>query len=196
MDLAGRTNFVSNQVTVGQGTLPTATFTYSPQSPSVNGDIFFNASQSVPAPGRRIVSYNWDFGDGSPHQGGVQTTHRYSSEGQYVVTLTVRDDLGRISVTTGPGPINVGSGDTNSSGGLVASFRFTVSARTALFTDTSSGGATSWSWNFGDPTSSLNIDTSQNPTHSFANAGSYTVALTVSDGAGHSASTTRVVTVQ
>jgi PKD repeat protein len=46
------------------------------------------------------------------------------------------------------------------------------------FTDLSSG-ATSWSWNFGDNTSS----TQPNPTHTYATAGPHTVTLTVNGGA-------------
>jgi PKD repeat protein len=45
------------------------------------------------------------------------------------------------------------------------------------FTDASAGGATSWSWNFGDGGTS----TEQNPAHTYANEGIYTVTLTVSN---------------
>jgi PKD repeat protein len=46
-----------------------------------------------------------------------------------------------------------------------------------IFTDASSGGPTSWSWDFGDGTSS----TAQNPSKTYAAAGTYTVSLTVSN---------------
>jgi PKD repeat protein len=196
-DLSGRMSYASNRVTVGQGTLPTAVFTYSPLAPTANTDIFFNATQSVPAPGRRIVSYTWNFGDGSPEQQGVQVIHRYSLAGQYVVTLVVEDDLGRTSVTTGPGSIDVGTGGTSSTGSLVANFRFSRVGTTAAFTDTSAGGATAWSWNFGDPTSDLlNTSTAQNPSHAFTGSGTFNVSLTVSDGAGNSANIIKAVTIQ
>lgn len=45
------------------------------------------------------------------------------------------------------------------------------------FTDASAGGATSWSWNFGDGGTS----TERNPVHMYANEGIYTVTLTVSN---------------
>jgi len=44
-----------------------------------------------------------------------------------------------------------------------------------LFTDLSTGGPTSWSWDFGDSTTS----TEQNPTKRYSHAGIYTVSLTV-----------------
>jgi PKD repeat protein len=48
------------------------------------------------------------------------------------------------------------------------------------FTDLSTGDPTSWSWTFegGEPASS----TEQNPTVSYAVAGTYEVSLTVSNG--------------
>jgi len=54
-------------------------------------------------------------------------------------------------------------------------------------TDTSTGNVTSWSWDFGDGTA---LDTNQNPTHQYANPGTYTVVLTV-DGPDGSAARTR-----
>lgn len=45
------------------------------------------------------------------------------------------------------------------------------------FTDTSIGSPTSWNWDFGDGGTS----TTQNPTHTYATAGAFTVTLTVSN---------------
>jgi PKD repeat protein len=44
------------------------------------------------------------------------------------------------------------------------------------FTDQSTGTVTGWSWNFGDNTAA---DINQNPTHTYAAAGTYNVTLTV-----------------
>ena len=46
------------------------------------------------------------------------------------------------------------------------------------FTDTSTGSPTTWSWNFGDGTTS----SSQNPVHTYTNPGTYSVTLTASNG--------------
>ncbi|MBD3791711.1 MAG: PKD domain-containing protein [Campylobacterales bacterium] len=56
-----------------------------------------------------IVSYQWDFGDGSSGEGMV-VEHTYENPGRYFATLTVRDDQGlsatseslRVDVTTDP----------------------------------------------------------------------------------------------
>jgi len=51
---------------------------------------------------------------------------------------------------------------------------------TVQFTDKSTGAITSWSWDFGDGETS----TDQNPSHTYANHGTYTVALTVENTTG------------
>ncbi|WP_369184022.1 collagenase [Streptomyces sp. Y1] len=56
---------------------------------------------------------------------------------------------------------------------------------------TGSGRIVSWHWTFGDGASS----DQQNPVHSYAAAGTYTVALTVTDDTGRTASTPTSVTV-
>ncbi|MGB9940245.1 PKD domain-containing protein [Methanosarcina sp.] len=68
----------------------------------------------------------------------------------------------------------------------VASFTSSVTSGTVplsvVFTDTSTGTPTSWLWDFGDRTTS----TDQNPTHTFVEAGSYTVKLTIKNEVGSS----------
>ena len=53
------------------------------------------------------------------------------------------------------------------------------------FTDTSTHAPTTWAWEFGDGATS----TSQNPTHQYADPGTYTVKLTASNVAGSSTKT-------
>ncbi|MBI3732089.1 MAG: PKD domain-containing protein, partial [Chloroflexi bacterium] len=53
------------------------------------------------------------------------------------------------------------------------------------FTDLSTGGPTGWSWTFGDGGTS----TSQNPSHTYNTAGSYTVGLTASNSGGFNTKT-------
>jgi subtilisin-like proprotein convertase family protein/subtilisin family serine protease len=75
-----------------------------------------------------------------------------------------------------------------------ANFSFTTAGLTASFTDTSTdsnGTIAARSWNFGDGSTS----TGQNPTRTYATAGTYTVTLTVTDNGGATATTSKQVTV-
>ncbi len=105
-DIAGRSSTTTVPVTVGQSTAPTPDFSFSPTNPMPNDDVRFNASASVAAPGRTIVSYAWDFGDGGTGSG-IQATRRYTQPRTYNVTLTVTDDIGRKSVITKPVAVTV-----------------------------------------------------------------------------------------
>jgi PKD repeat protein len=58
------------------------------------------------------------------------------------------------------------------------------------FTDTSTGGPTSWAWTFGDGGTS----TAQSPSHTYTSTGTFTASLTATNGQG-STSTTRTITV-
>jgi PKD repeat protein len=79
------------------------------------------------------------------------------------------------------------------SGGLTAAFTFLpnapIAGRQVQFTDTSTG-ATSWQWTFGDGQGS----TAQNPSHTYATPGAYTVTLRVSNAVG-SSQTSKSITV-
>jgi PKD repeat protein len=61
-----------------------------------------------------------------------------------------------------------------------ASFNFTSNGLSVQFTDRSSGIVTSWLWDFGDTTS----DITQNPSHTYAQAGTYTVSLAATNAEG------------
>ncbi len=73
---------------------PIAEFAFSPLAPLTDQDVSFNASASKAGPGRTIVSYDWDFGSGTP-QRGVIVSKPYDEPGTYIVTLTVTDDVGQ-----------------------------------------------------------------------------------------------------
>ena len=84
-----------------------------------------------------------------------------------------------------------GGGDTNTP--PVASFTFSCTDLSCTFTDTSTddGTITAWSWDFGDNAAS----TEENPSYTYAAAGTYTVSLTVTDSHGATNESWQDVTV-
>jgi hypothetical protein len=79
-----------------------------------------------------------------------------------------------------------GGGDTPPT----ASFTYSVFDKTVQFTDTSTGGATSWFWDFGeDASSATNFSFDQNPVHTYRLLGTYTVKLRAGNSAGTSTKT-------
>jgi gliding motility-associated-like protein len=73
----------------------------------------------------------------------------------------------------------------------VANFDTTSTGFTYNFIDASTGGATSWAWDFGDgSTSSL-----QNPSHTYTANGFQTVCLTTSNSNGCADTSCRIVNV-
>ncbi len=58
--------------------------------------ISFDASKSLDPDGDNIVSYAWDFGDGT-NGNGVTVNHSYNLSGNYTVELTISDDQGKTS---------------------------------------------------------------------------------------------------
>ncbi|MGB0653165.1 MAG: PKD domain-containing protein [Thermoplasmatota archaeon] len=132
----------------------------------------------------------WDFGDGTTGSGSP-TTHQYAAKGTYTVTATNTDDLGAVGRDT----------LTVTVINLAPTARFDLAptspvlGETVTFTDDSSdpdGGVTSWSWDFGDGTSS----TDASPSHTYSAAGNYVAELTVEDAEGDSSSVSRLVQVR
>ncbi|MBA3639746.1 MAG: PKD domain-containing protein [Acidobacteria bacterium] len=98
-DASGRSVSTTQTVTVGAGALPTASFTFGPTPVRANIPVNFNGTSSTAAAGRSIVSYRWEYGDGSPVESGAQVAHAFATAATYTVTLTVTDDVGRTHTT-------------------------------------------------------------------------------------------------
>lgn len=116
-------------------------------------------------------TYSWDFGDGntSTQQNPI---HMYGSYGTYTVCLTITDG----SCTNTSCQTIVYS--SNGNGNCATSFYATNNgAGTYTFYEFSNMNASSWSWDFGDG----NVGTGQNPTHTYALPGTYTVCLVASN---------------
>jgi len=136
---------------------------------------FTDLSTNVP------TSWTWNFGDGNASNQ-QNPVHTYLTAGDFTVSLTARNASG-FNTLTRTAYIHIDPTAT----GLNADFSANPQAGTGTpnllvqFTDLSTGGATSWQWDFD---SNGTIDsTAQSPSHSYSPTGSpYTVTLTVSDG--------------
>jgi PKD repeat protein len=165
---AGGSNASSQQVTVTAPLpgAPTAAFTHTTNNLEA---AFTNTSSG------QVDSLLWDFGDGATSTD-ANPAHIYTAAGTYTVTLTVTNAGG--SNTTSQ-PVTVANALPDLP---VADFNAAANGLDVQFTDASTGQVDSWLWDFGDGSQS----TDQNPTHTYASAGTYTVSLSVTNAAGSS----------
>lgn len=132
-----------------------------------------------------IISWDWNFGIGSPADSVENPVHYFAAPGMYVVTLTVTDDsLNTDSYTDTvyvyPKPV-AGWAVASTSAGMCLSSSISFMDMSTV----ASGTITDFAWNFGDPGSgSNNASTLQNPSHIYAAAGSYSVMEIVTSDMG------------
>lgn len=172
-DLSNNCVDISNTLTVSQITcggqscqpLGTANFTFSGCNPIT----FTNTSSGA-------LFYTWSFGDGQTSSA-TNPTHTYTQAGFYHLILNayVPGVNGDTCVVRKEATVEV-----------PLSAKFDVQAGclnapvcfTDMSTTTAGTNITSWQWNFGD----ANTSAVQHPCHTYANPGTYTVTLTISDG--------------
>lgn len=156
---------------------PAAAFQHAPLVPQADEDVLFS-DRSVDPEGR-IVSWRWEFGDGT----GANTSaalHRYADPGEYEVSLTVADHLGAVSTVTrslrisesAPSLHGIVLDPPDPRGGESVAFRAVGRDR--------EGGLASFHWEFGDGANS----TAAEPTHRYMRSGTYLGRVTAYDGAG------------
>ncbi len=151
--------------------------------------IFFDASGSYDPDGT-IVSYQWNFGDGT-NAAGITASHSYADDGIYTVTLTVTDDDGATASTTAVKTVL----------NRLPFAVFTESAETVYIGETitfnasesydSDGYIVDYFWDFGDGSNATGVVVS----HAYSYNGTYTVTLTVTDDDGATAPATALKTV-
>ncbi len=121
--------------------------------------------------GQPVVSWSWDFGDGSSASPAFSPSHSYALPGIYNITLDVNtancndDTTITINVTAGP-VVNFSTNTTTGCGPLPVSFSNTTT------------GSPTYNWSFGDGSSSANAS----PTHTYTTAGTYSVTLIATQG--------------
>ena len=183
----------------GGSSSTTTTVTVNNVAPTITSASATSGSESTAStftatatdPGADTLTYTWTFGDGSSTTGS-STSHTYADDGTYTWTLTVTDGnggststSGSVTVTNVLPTVSSSSFGTGPEGSAIA---FTVSA-----TDPGTADVLTYSWDFGDGSSSTTSTGSTS--HTYGDNGSYTVSVRVSDDTGSvSTSGTAVVT--
>jgi PKD repeat protein len=138
-----------------------------------------------------VVSWAWDFGDGSTSSE-RNPSHTYAAAGRYTVLLVATDDGGAADST--PHDANPTAPPTANEPPR-ADFDVHCDHESCEFGDKSTdadGTVVAWQWSFGDGATA----TEQNPTHTYPGRGRYDVQLTVTDDGGATASKTKRVDIK
>ena len=171
---------------------PNAVAGATPTSGLVPLDVAFSSTGSTDDKG--IVSYSWDFGDGSAPSTEENPSHTYTTSGSFTATLTVTDEEGLMDMDTvlitvdDPNEAPNAVADATPTSGLVP---LEVAFSSAGSTD--DNGIVSYSWDFGDGSAP---STEENPSHTYTTSGSFIATLTVTDSEGLEDTDTVLITVE
>ena len=163
---AGCTDTLVRPDYVAPGDIPISDFSATPTLACVDDVITFTDLST------NATDWFWEFGDGGT-SGATNPTYMYNDTGCFDVTLTV-ENSGCEDVFTIPDYICIFP--------PVALFNLDAPVgcsvpHTVNFTDASTGPVDIWLWRFGDGTTSA----LQNPSHTYAAVGTYTVWLIVTN---------------
>ncbi|MGJ8666955.1 MAG: HYR domain-containing protein [Patiriisocius sp.] len=157
--------------------IPTASFTTNGSNSGAIGcgPLTVNYADTSIGSGAPIVSWNWDFGDGTTST--LQNpTHIYEDSGLYNVSLNITDDFGNTDTILKNALVNVigPTPDFSTTSTTIGCQPLTID-----FVDDSEASAPiiAWDWDFGDG----NTSSFQNPSHTYTTSGVFNVSLTITD---------------
>jgi PKD repeat protein len=130
------------------------------------------------------TSWNWNFGDGK-ESSGQNPVHMYWTSGEFTVTLTASNEYGSSDASKAYFIHVIPPLKAN----FIADPKSGMVPLVVKFTDTSTGNPESWSWEFGDGTTS----TQANPVHAYSTPGAFHVNLTVTRGMNSDTATQTMV---
>ena len=184
---------VASHFLAGGGQLPNQSPTAAFTSSKAKLKLTVNGATSHDPDGS-VASYKWDWGDGSPVESGTsaQADHTYANAGTFTVMLTVTDDDGASGSVSHDASVEANTSPTAAFESSHDDLRADVDGSSSADSD---GSVASYKWDWGDG-SPVESGTSAQAHHTYANAGTFTVMLTVTDDDGASASVSHDVTVE
>ena len=163
--------------------------------------VFDGAGSSDPDAGDSVVSYTFDFDDGSDpvtRVGATWVQHVFADPGEYVVTLVVRDESGVAStpatLTINVGPVNRAPIARASADKLSGNAPLAVTFNASASSDTDGDAIVEYTFDFGDG-SALLTQAQPTATHTYATAGRYAGSVRVKDARGALSSNSDAVTI-
>lgn len=141
-----------------------------------------------------VTSYYWNFGVPGltgDTSSSATPTYTYADTGTYTLKLRVSNSIGCTDSTTSPVKVYPGFTPAFTTSGVC--YQSPVQFKDATYAKY--GTVDSWAWNFGESGSATNTATTQDPTHQYASASTYTATLTVGTSKGCSGSVSNAVTV-
>jgi PKD repeat protein len=190
-DAYGAETTVNRAITVSNRA-PEAAIEYGPTAPLTGRTVTFDASDSVDPDGSDdALAYEWDLdSDGSFEVEGERATRQYADDGDREVTLRVTDEGGATVTTTATVSVRnrqpiaeFGYGGDRTRGEPIG---FDASGSSDR-----DGSIASYEWDLGDGTTATGVL----PSHTYEEAGTYTVILEVTDDDGTTATKRRTATV-
>jgi len=155
----------------------------------LEGELFyFSGRGSVDGDGV-ILYYLWGFGDGFSSNN-MNPIHRYSTQGTYKVTLSLKDNDGLTDETSRT--IQIKDRDTRAGFTAINSEGFAPLTVQFQEASVSYDEVTHYEWDFGDGYRSNDRD----PTHTYLEPGVYPVRLTITDVDGDTYTTTETGAVK
>lgn len=181
----GGSDSVSHTVSVGN-TAPVISTTSS--AASVEEGTATTLGVAASDAGGDPLTYTWDFGDGSTGTGD-SVSHAWVQDGTYTVSVTVSDggdtdtEAFTIEVTNGAPTLVSATGSSGAEGDALAFL--------AAASDPGTADVLTYTWDFGDGST----DTGDSISHAYADNGTYTVSVVVTDEHGATDTETLTVTI-
>ena len=174
-----------------------------------DANVTFTASGSVDPNGNPLM-YIWDFGDGNSSGEITNLTciHSYAIAEQYTVNLTVKDQAGLMAYSSfdvkvdGVDPTVAAMENVTALGATLnvdqnKAYSFNSADSADMLNETEAGLIASYKWVWGDGnTTTVLMGENQTVSHTWANAGVFTMYLNVTDVANHTSSKNVTVTVK